>query len=213
MTTYRPPVGERIPDMLKRLQDRVAALEHQTTAASGGYAAFACTSSTRPSSPFTGMEIYETDTGNMYVWSGSAWIAIIPQTPTGPWTTYTPTLTGTLGNGSLYGAYSKTARQVAVRVNFTMGSTTSISSILSLSLPFTAATVSGPPSAMPIWTGTVLVWTASGNNQAGWAYITTGGTTMSASSTAVGTGWTATTPQTWATNDKFGFSIAYESAT
>lgn len=32
-----------------------------------------CTSSTRPSSPFQGMAIYETNTKNIYVWNGSAW--------------------------------------------------------------------------------------------------------------------------------------------
>lgn len=32
-----------------------------------------CTSTTRPSSPYTGMTIYETDTGYLRVWDGSAW--------------------------------------------------------------------------------------------------------------------------------------------
>jgi len=32
-----------------------------------------CTSSTRPSNPFTGQIIYETDTGFLRVWDGSAW--------------------------------------------------------------------------------------------------------------------------------------------
>ena len=33
-----------------------------------------CTSSTRPSAPYTGQPIYETDTGLRRYWSGSAWI-------------------------------------------------------------------------------------------------------------------------------------------
>lgn len=32
-----------------------------------------CTSSTRPSSPYTGQTIYETDTGYLRVWDGPAW--------------------------------------------------------------------------------------------------------------------------------------------
>lgn len=32
------------------------------------------TSSTRPSTPFTGQQIYETNTKLTYVWSGSAWV-------------------------------------------------------------------------------------------------------------------------------------------
>lgn len=34
---------------------------------------FLCTSTTRPSSPGTGQQIYETDSGFGYVWNGSAW--------------------------------------------------------------------------------------------------------------------------------------------
>lgn len=36
-----------------------------------------CTSTARPSSPFQGQAILETDTGNAYVWGGSAWIPIL----------------------------------------------------------------------------------------------------------------------------------------
>lgn len=38
-----------------------------------------CTSTTRPTSPYTGQTIFETDTNRMYVWNGSAWV--IPNTP------------------------------------------------------------------------------------------------------------------------------------
>ncbi len=37
-----------------------------------------CTSTTRPTSPYTGMIIYETDTGQMLVWSGSSWGSLNP---------------------------------------------------------------------------------------------------------------------------------------
>jgi hypothetical protein len=33
-----------------------------------------CTSSTRPATPFTGQQIYETDSKYGYIWSGSAWL-------------------------------------------------------------------------------------------------------------------------------------------
>jgi hypothetical protein len=32
-----------------------------------------CTSTTRPGSPWSGQPIFETDTGNSFVWDGSAW--------------------------------------------------------------------------------------------------------------------------------------------
>jgi len=38
-----------------------------------------CTSSTRPSSPFEGQAIFETDTDRMYIWNGTAWV--IPNAP------------------------------------------------------------------------------------------------------------------------------------
>lgn len=35
-----------------------------------------CTSSTRPSTPWTGQPIFETDTLNSFMWDGSAWQGI-----------------------------------------------------------------------------------------------------------------------------------------
>ena len=37
-----------------------------------------CTSATRPASPSTGTMIYETDTGKIMVWDGSAWVSVYP---------------------------------------------------------------------------------------------------------------------------------------
>lgn len=52
---------------------------------STGFRPGVCTSSTRPTAPYEGQQIYETDTDRMYVWNGSAWV--IPnqttQNPTG----------------------------------------------------------------------------------------------------------------------------------
>lgn len=51
-----------------------------------------CTSSTRPASPLTGAQIYETDTGGLQVWTGSAWVRInkvrkaVTFNNTGSWT-------------------------------------------------------------------------------------------------------------------------------
>jgi hypothetical protein len=41
-----------------------------------------CTSTTRPSTPYTGMMIYETDTNMVAVWNGSSWRYISATTPT-----------------------------------------------------------------------------------------------------------------------------------
>ena len=62
-----------------------------------------CTSTTRPTNPYTGMVIMETDTGYLRVWDGSAWDYLsqsqngttnLPISDIGKaWTSWTPTLT------------------------------------------------------------------------------------------------------------------------
>ena len=47
-----------------------------------------CTSTTRPTTPYEGQHIYETDTDIEYVWNGTAWLVLPP--------TASPTFTGTL---------------------------------------------------------------------------------------------------------------------
>lgn len=56
-----------------------------------------CTFATRPTAPFIGQVIYETDTGHLRVWDGSAWYP--PRNM--PW--------GILGSHTLGGSYSTTA--------------------------------------------------------------------------------------------------------
>lgn len=59
-----------------------------------GSSTLSCTSTTHPSSPVTGMTVYETDTGFEVVWTGTAWVRINGLSDTG-WTTLTPNA----GNG------------------------------------------------------------------------------------------------------------------
>lgn len=41
-----------------------------------------CTSTTRPSSPYEGMLIYETDTDRLFFWDGSSWVSSEPSSLT-----------------------------------------------------------------------------------------------------------------------------------
>jgi hypothetical protein len=43
---------------------------------STGWRPGVCTSSTRPTAPYEGQQIYETDTDKLLVWNGSAWIVV-----------------------------------------------------------------------------------------------------------------------------------------
>jgi hypothetical protein len=58
----------------------------------GSIKAGVCTSSTRPSNPYEGQMIYETDTDRVLFWNGSAWAySATPQSSEiGTWETWTP---------------------------------------------------------------------------------------------------------------------------
>lgn len=55
-----------------------------------------CTSTTRPTTPYIGQLIYETDTANMYLWSGSVW-QLLAGGVAGPWAVAQPIRSITTG--------------------------------------------------------------------------------------------------------------------
>jgi hypothetical protein len=62
-----------------------------------------CTSGTRPSAPYEGVEIYETDTNREYLWDGGAWVQTGPSEFFGQWTQWTPSIIqNTTSFGVLY---------------------------------------------------------------------------------------------------------------
>lgn len=99
-----------------------------------------CTSSTRPSSPFEGMEIYETDTDKVLIYSGTGWATIAY---IGALDTYTPTLvqgaSSNIAKTLTYCRYRKLGRVVKVWILLTVTGSGSASAAVTLSLPFTAA--------------------------------------------------------------------------
>jgi hypothetical protein len=102
-----------------------------------------CTSGTRPASPVAGMTVYETDTGNISVYSGTAWNQIGISLGSGGWASYTPSFTNfTLGNGTVAAGSRQTGKSVAFRIYLSIGSTSSASGGVSISLPVAASTVS-----------------------------------------------------------------------
>lgn len=74
MSQYLAPPGDQFLADLARLFDRVTTAETQIAQGAGLYAAFPCTSSTRPATPRVGQQIIETDTGATAVWSGTGWL-------------------------------------------------------------------------------------------------------------------------------------------
>jgi hypothetical protein len=129
----------------------------------------------------------------------------------GAWTSWTPSFTNwALGNGTIDAKYKAIGKIVFLRIKFVVGSTTTKSGQLQLSLPVTATAYYGV--AAPIkctyddngsdiyeyfsristtnLQATYQLWSVAGNNRA----------------------ISATAPFTWATNDQMYFQGFYEAA-
>lgn len=181
---------------------------------STGFRPGVCTSSTRPTAPYEGQVIYETDTDKTLVWNGSAWLYLsTPQTTEiGATVSYTPTLTNiTLGNGTLSSRYSLTNKFVHYEGKITFGTTTSISGANpQISLPFTSAQsfqIAGNViyadsgvatySGLPFIIGTTTFYLYISN------FATAYGSEVPVSSTV---------PFTWGNLDSITWSMHYQSA-
>lgn len=126
---------------------------------------------------------------------------------TGAWTSYTPTWSGTLGNGTLAGAYIKIGRIIIARASVTWGTTTSHgASTQTFSLPVTA--IAGEAA---FWSGgaRILDTSASTNFQ---RHGFLNATTTIAFASEAGVIVTNTVPMTWANGDNMSAKFIYESA-
>lgn len=97
-----------------------------------------CTSTTRPTAPFEGLDIYETDTDIEYTYSGSAWV---PTAQLLGWTAYTPTLTqsGAVTKTVTYAKYVKVGRTVSGVINLTATGAGTANNAVLIGVPATAA--------------------------------------------------------------------------
>lgn len=131
----------------------------------------------------------------------------------GAWTTWTPTFTNfTLGNGTVTAKYVQIGKFVACRITILLGSTSSFSGAISLSVPVTAVEMGSIPA---IGTVTYLdAGTASypghirqdGANGVSLTVFVTSGTYGS----EAGVG--ASVPFTWANTDVINGTFLYEAA-
>jgi hypothetical protein len=125
---------------------------------------------------------------------------------------YTPTLTNlTLGNGTINAKYVRVNKLVFVQISLVFGSTSSMGSNPSFSLPVAGAgTLGGAQgwtrildSGVAFYMGTVAVNTTAATpnvSGASGTYVTEAG------------GLTATVPMTWTTNDTLYINFMYEAA-
>lgn len=158
-------------------------------------------------SPAEGMMAYTTDTDTFWYYSGSAWASMAKGSA---WTSYTPTLTNaTLGNGTIAGSYLQEGKKITFRALFTLGSTSTVTGSLGISLPFAVATSS-------LQLAHCLLEDAGVSSYLGIAELSSSTATLRAAG-AAGTYATqaaisATVPFTWGNTDKAYVQGTYEAA-
>ena len=170
-----------------------------------------CTSGTRPSSPVTGMHIYETDTHKMQKWDFGAWKPVSSSRSS----TITPTLTSTgtaptLGTGSTAtGVYTYFPDSIAYTFFFKFGTSGVAAGTgnYQVSVPVTGATPFG--STLHPAVGTVqLADFSTGAFASGSCYLDASAGSFLGMITSSGVVGQAV-PWTWAASDYISGSIVY----
>lgn len=134
-------------------------------------------------------------------------------TSLGAWIAYTPTYTNlTVGNGVHQSFYQQVGKTVTVRFGFAMGSTSSMGTAPTLTLPVTSVSTYTNGE----WIGAMrMVAAATGfQGYVQWNNITTANlVAINAAGTFVqDSNITSTTPATWGTTGSFYGTIVYEAA-
>lgn len=131
-------------------------------------------------------------------------LAGIFQTNTDAWTPYTPTWSGTIGNGAIAGRYMKIGRRVDYEIILTWGTTTTH--------PAAAQTFTMPVAAAQVgYAGGARITDFSAGAQF-YRHAFKNTATQLALATEAGAFVTNLLPMTWATSDACTINGAYESA-
>lgn len=121
------------------------------------------------------------------------------------WTSYTPTQGNmTLGNGALSCAYTQAGKLVSFRIKFTLGSTSTVGTGPTFTLPVTSI-------ASRSFGGVVQFWDSSASAITLGFYFASGAGTLGLRTDASGT-INSTTPFTWANGDEISMVGTYEAA-
>ncbi len=135
---------------------------------STGFRPGVCTSSTRPTAPYEGQVIYETDTDLSYVWGGAAWQQVSGGTAVGNSGLVfvkSQTIGSAVSSVTVSDAFSATYDNYKIILSGGVGSTTG--ALLNMTL---GSTVTGY-----YWAGAVSLWASSsltalqGSNTASWS--------------------------------------------
>lgn len=132
----------------------------------GGRTMTIATSTTRPSTPFEGQIIYETDTDLIQVWNGSAWREVYRD---GQAVNWTPSIFqgANVAFTNNYARYTKTGRWVEGAMHATITGAGGAGNTFDVSIPFTAAAPLGTA------VGSFLYFDAGSTIYVGTAYLAT----------------------------------------
>ena len=168
------------------------------------------TSSSRPTVPFDGQVISETDTDSLSVYNGTAWLGA----QLGAWTSYTPVIKGgatTVSATIQYAKYVQIGKTVNVRVEATITSAGAANARITVTLPVQPT---GTLSTASVF-GTFFILKSSVAFYQGAAILDGTSPSIVCSGTSYGTGdfMGNTGPSiTLGNNDKVSFSVCYEVA-
>ena len=154
-------------------------------------------------SPTEGMVTYQSAADHYTIYSGTEWIAFDTK-----WSTYTPTLTNvTIGNGTVSAQYFRVGKMVTVQVQVVLGSTSSVSGLIGVSLP--VAFVSANRFVGTCRASVVINYLMHVIGVGSIMNVYAVGTAGAYAST---TNTSATVPNTWANTHQFFISAQYEVA-
>lgn len=131
------------------------------------------------------------------------------------WFNWTTTYVNiTAGNGTTVAVFSMSGKTVNLRLNFTLGNSSSVGTAPTFTLPVTSVNYAGPTTT-PI--GGLRVFDASGGEYVGSTYWLTTTTAIiqawdAAATTLRPSNISSTNPMTWTTNDGFTLAATYEAA-
>ena len=170
------------------------------------------TSSSRPTVPFDGQVISETDTDSLVVYNGTSWIGAGAS-----WSAWTPTWANlTVGNATQTARYSQSGKTVFFLLKLVFGSTTSMGTQPNFTWPVTpASTAAAETSLLSLFyldaTAGMFLGTCDPRSRST-STVRINGTGGVIGKIEVDVSVTATAPFTWTTSDAIYVSGMYEAA-
>ena len=162
--------------------------------------------------PQEGMRVYRKDTDATEIYNGTEWLTFDSK-----WQSYTPALTNiTIGNGTLTAKSFRTGKKCTVRFVFTFGTTSSMGTDPTLTLPFTAVALAAGANIMQ--EGVCALFDSSGSTYFYGYFAATSTTTRTIRTANVAGTYpsaaqiTSAVPMTWANLDQIAGQFTYDVA-